>query len=354
MDRPFRRVFVPGSAAGRRADVFLSLRFSDWSRTRIARAITEGLVVSDDRPLKPSTTLRSDEVLRVFIPGIAPSGAPPPFPPVLYEDAHLLAIDKPAGMLAHPSGQRWEYAVIGLVREARPDIKPDLAHRLDRETSGVMMITKTPEANRYMKEVFQQRRVSKTYLAIVHGSPAWEETLADGPIGLCGNELELRRAVREGGDTASTRIEVRQRLGALSLVACRPLTGRTHQIRVHVESVGHPILGDKIYGQPDAVFLEYMDRGPTPAVRKAVGFPRQCLHAHSLAFAHPISGQILKIVAPLPPDMQRVVDGAPPRWEEEDADAGGSTGLERNSAGAPGEPAGAETVQTEAALDSDA
>lgn len=314
--KTFRRVFVTDTSAGRRLDVFLSLRFSDWSRTRIARAITEGLVISEDRPLKPSTTLKAGEVLRVYIPGIAPQNTAPPLPPILYEDTHLLLLNKPPGMLTHPSGQRWEYAVIGLVREARPDIRPALAHRLDRDTSGVLVLTKTDVANRYMKDAFQNRIVSKSYLAIVRGSVPWEEEIADGPIGICGGTLELRRAVRPDGDVAQTRVNVVQRLQNHTLVQCKPLTGRTHQIRVHLESLGFPILGDKIYGQPDDIFLEYMAQGITERVRTTVGFPRQCLHAASIAFPHPASGQILKVNAPLPEDMQNIVDGIPPQWPE--------------------------------------
>lgn len=313
--RPFRRTFVPDHCAGMRIDVFLSLRYSDWSRSKIAKAIQEGQVESELRSLKPSTTLHAGEILKVYIPGIAPEGAPPPLPPVLYEDDSLIILNKPPGMLAHPSGQRWEYAVIGLVREARPSISPDLAHRLDRETSGILVLTKSSAANHHMKEVFKGRRASKTYLALVHGTIPWEEETADGPIGQKPiRKLELRRAVVENGDPSRTRFTVQKRLGAHTLVACQPVTGRTHQIRVHLESVGFPILGDKIYGQPDDVFLEYITLGATPLVRAAVGFPRQCLHAHRLAFPHPVSGEILEVVAPLPEDMQRVVDGEMPTW----------------------------------------
>jgi 23S rRNA pseudouridine1911/1915/1917 synthase len=314
-DRPCRVIPVTDRAAGRRLDVFLSLRFSDWSRTTLAKHIREGRVVSDQRTLKPSTTLRIGEVLRIYIPGIAPVEAAPPFPPVLYEDEWILAVDKPAGLLMHSTGQKFAYGLIGLARGARPDVDIDLAHRLDRETSGVVLLTKTAEANRLMKRTFLDRRVSKTYWAIVHGRPEWEETVCDAPLGEAKSEIGIRRGFHPEGDSARTRFKVLERLDAHALVACKPLTGRTHQIRAHLEHVGFPILGDKIYGQPDDVFLEQLRVGPTDRVRTAIGFPRHCLHARSIAFPHPRSGQILRIRAPMPADMRAVVRGERPKWE---------------------------------------
>jgi 23S rRNA pseudouridine1911/1915/1917 synthase len=316
VDETCRVVPVTDRAAGRRLDVFLSLRFSDWSRAALARHIKAGLVVSDQRPgLKPSTTLRLGEVLRIYIPGIAPTEKAPPFPPVLFEDDWLLVVDKPAGLLMHSVGQKWAYGLVGLARGARPDAEfIDLAHRLDRETSGVVVLTKTIDANRHMKEVFSARRVSKTYWALVRGAPTWDETACDAPLGPAGTEVELRQGVVATGASARTRFKVLTRLAAHALVACKPLTGRTHQIRAHLEALGHPILGDKLYGQPDDVFLEQLRVGPTERVRVAIGFPRHCLHARAIAFPHPRSGQIVKVRAPLPPDMRAVVDGTAPVW----------------------------------------
>lgn len=315
-DLPHRVVPVPDRGAGRRADVFLSLRFPGWSRTALAGFIRSGHVVSDLRLLKASSTLREGEVLRVYIPGLAPLDAAPPLPPVLHEDEWLLALDKPAGLIMHPVGQKWAWGLVGVVRRARPDADIDLSHRLDRDTSGVVIVTKRPDANRHMKQMFMDRRVGKVYWALVRGVPSWDETTCDAPLGpAIGSEVKLRMGVNPDGQTAKTRFKVVHRLDGYALVACKPVTGRTHQIRAHLEHIGFPILGDKLYGQPDSVFLEILDHGVTPAVRAAVGFPRHALHARSIAFPHPKTGQILRVRAPLPRDMRAIVQGAAPRWD---------------------------------------
>jgi len=319
--RPYRRLLVSAESAGTRADKWLSLRFSSLSRTVAARHIKAGAVQSEWRPLKGATPLQADEPLRVFVPGLAPDGPPPPLPAVLLEDSRVLVIDKPPGLLAHPAGDRFTWAVIGLVKRARPEVRVDLVHRLDRDTSGVMVLTKDVEANAMLKEHFKTRSrdLQKVYLAVVRGLVEWDEREVDAPIGTDPTStVRLRRAVTENGLRARTTFTVVQRVpsSGLSLVRCALHTGRTHQIRVHLEHVGHPILGDKLYGHPDEVFLEWLDAGATSAVRTQVGFPRQCLHAWRLRLPHPDGGTV-ELEAPLPADMQAVIAGTPPRWEED-------------------------------------
>lgn len=311
----WRSVTIGKDHAGRRVDVYMAARFEGWSRTEINRAIKEGLVESAlGRRLKPSTRLREHEVLKVFIPGLAPEEPPPPLPPVLYEDARLMVFDKPAGMLVHPSGRTFVYALIGLARAARPGLRLDLVHRLDRDTSGAILMTKELEANRALKAALHDGYVKKQYLALVHGRPDWDTLDCQVPLGEhTSSEVRLRRGPNPEGQHAHTAFRVVQRMARHSLVACRLHTGRTHQIRAHLEHLGHPILGDKLYGQEDHVFLDWLDHGPTEAVRRAVGFPRHCLHAWRVAFPHP-DGHRMGVEAPLPVDMQAVVDGEPPAW----------------------------------------
>lgn len=316
-DRPYRPLLITEKAAGRRADVFLALRFSDWSRSAFSRWIKEGEIVSEDRSLKPASTLREGERLRVYVPGIAPVVAAPELPPVLWEDDVMLAILKPPGMLMHPVGQKWAWSLLGAVREARPDAHIDLSHRLDKETSGVVLLSKTVEANRAMKDAFMTRRVGKVYWAIVRGVVPWEEQTLDAALGHReGSLVNLRVGVRPDGDRAVTRFRVLERMADHTLVACKPITGRTHQIRVHLEHLGFPILGDKLYGQPDTVWLEHLKDGATDAVKAAIAFSRHCLHARSVVFPHPVTGQMVRVKAPMPDDMRAVVHGATPTWSE--------------------------------------
>lgn len=336
LETPHRVLVIGPRGAGRRVDAYLALRFSDWSRAQFVRWIREGLIVSDTRAIKPSSTVNDGEVIRIYVPGIAPEGAPPPMPPILYEDEHLMAVDKPAGLLMHAVGQRWSYSVVGLARDARPDCAVDLAHRLDRETSGVVVLVKSVEANRRMRDLFQDRYISKTYQAIVRGQPDWQTHACDAPLGSIHPKeegvvtsgkpetVELRQGHVPDGSAARTGFEVRARMGELALVECYPETGRTHQIRAHLECLGFPILGDKLYGQPDDVFLEALRQGPTARVRAALRFPRHCLHARSIAFPHPFTGQTLKVTAPLAADMQAIVDGAAPSWPDPDDAAPGA------------------------------
>jgi 23S rRNA pseudouridine1911/1915/1917 synthase len=310
----WRELLLDERAEGRRVDVYLSLRFEGFSRAAMARFVSEGAVLSVGRTLKPSSLLRTGERLRILIPGIAPESAPPELPPIVYEDDRLIAFDKPAGMLVHPAGQKFVYALIGLARRARPIPSLDLVHRLDRETSGVVLLAKDVEANAHVKNAIRHHQVSKTYQAIVRGVVPWESTLVDAPIGSSPSSIvRVRRAVVPHGLPSKTEVRVLQRMAAHTLVECRPISGRTHQIRLHLEYTGFPILGDKLYGQPDDVFLEWLREGATERVKEAIGFPRHALHAASLVFPHP-RGSPLRIHAPLAGDMRAIVEGAAAAW----------------------------------------
>lgn len=263
---------------------------------------------------------------------------------VIYEDDALLVVDKPAGVLVHPvevgrfgrgrpttldspdtagGGGTDPLArvqpgvptsILELARLARPGASLALAHRLDRETSGVLVLTKGARADRVLKRAFAERRVDKRYLAIVHGWPTWEVLTCDVPLGRAWDaEVTLRRRADPAGEHAVTRFEVQARLGtsgrAWALVACLPETGRTHQLRAHLAHLGHPILGDKLYGQPDAVFLAYQREGTTAEVRAVIGFPRQALHAAAITLLSPATGETVTLEAPLPPDMAAIEGG---------------------------------------------
>jgi len=309
-----REVKVRSDGDGRRLDVYLSNRFPTYSRTQVQRMIRLGQVEIPGRRLKTSSTLAQGEILFITAPGLAPVGPPPVMPEVIYEDDRLLVVNKPANMLAHPTGIIFAYALVGIVRTARPDDVIDLGHRLDRETSGVSVLTKDKQANAIVKAAFKEKRTTKVYKAVVHGSPPWEELTVDEPIGKAlESDIRIRRGVNPEGLQATTSFRVLHRMKSYSLVEARPTTGRTHQIRVHLEHTGFPILGDKIYGQPDNTFLHHLDHGPDAVVRAATGFPRHALHAASLTIPHP-DGSTRTFEAPLGVDLMSIVDGAEAAW----------------------------------------
>jgi 23S rRNA pseudouridine1911/1915/1917 synthase len=288
-----------------RLDRWLALRFSDRSRSWFGRAIREGLVRSPEgRTFDCAHRVVAGEVLQIFVPGIAPGSEAPPFPTVLHEDARLVAVDKPAGLLAHPSGTSFVWAVISLAKLRYPDERIDLVHRLDRDTSGILVLTRDLETNRILKRAVVEGRVYKEYEALVKGVIPWDQRRLDGPIGPADGPVRVQMAVRDDGLSAATDVTVLERGATMTRVRCVLLTGRTHQIRVHLAHAGFPLVGDRLYGVPPEVFLGILETGVDDAVITTVGAPRHALHARRISFPHP-DGRILSLDAPLPEDMQR-------------------------------------------------
>lgn len=300
----FREIEVPSVGDGMRLDRFLALFFQDRSRSWMRDGIREGLVRDPaDRPLRPAHRLRTGQVLRLYLPDISPREPPPPFPSVLHEDDRVIAVDKPAGLLCHPAGTAWAWAVISMAKERWADDRVDLVHRLDRDTSGVLLLTRDVEANRHLKRALLQGDCEKEYLAMCRGVIPWDRQEVDAPIGSRGGVVRIQMGVRPEGLPARTTVKVLARAPAHTLVACRLHTGRTHQIRVHMEHVGHSLHGDRMYGLPPEVFLESLDHGLTPGVLAAAGAPRQALHAARTRVPHP-DGFDLEVRAPAPDDLR--------------------------------------------------
>jgi 23S rRNA pseudouridine1911/1915/1917 synthase len=300
----YRELEVPPFGDGMRLDRFLAVYFHDRSRSWMNRGVREGLVRGpDERPLRPACRVRAGDTLRLYLPEIAPSAGAPPFPDVLYEDDRVIAIDKPAGLLTHPAGTRFAWAVISMAKQRWGSERVDLVHRLDRDTSGVLLLTKDLDANRSLKRALVDGDCAKEYLAICRGVVPWDELLVDAPIGYRGGVVRIQMGVRDDGLDARTTVTVLARHATHSLVRCRLHTGRTHQIRVHLEHVGHAIWGDRLYGVPPEIFLESLDHGLTDRVLAATGAPRHALHAARTSFPHPDGGWIT-VDAPLPDDMR--------------------------------------------------
>jgi 23S rRNA pseudouridine1911/1915/1917 synthase len=227
---------------------------------------------------------------------------------VVHDDEDVLGVDKPAGLPVHPSATYHKHTLTWLLRERYGDPTPHIAHRLDRETSGVIVCGKHREAERALKLSFEHRRAHKRYLAIVRGRIDADDGAIDAPLDRGDARdyggLHLLMEVRPEGAPAQTRFEVVERKPRATLVSLEPLTGRQHQLRVHLASIGHPILGDKLYG-PEGVapFLEIIEKGLTPEIVERLGHERQALHAHRVELAHPRDGTPLVVVAPLPADL---------------------------------------------------
>ena len=235
----------------------------------------------------------------------------PPLPPeleptVIHLDDALVAVAKPAGLSVHANRRTIHRHLIGWLRERiGPEVA--LAHRIDRETSGVVLSTRSTDAARALARDFARGRVHKEYLAVVVGVPD-EDVTVDSPIGHdAGSHIHVKQAANgEGGVPARTRFR-RERIlagGGHSLVRAFPETGRRHQIRVHLAAIGHPIVGDKLYAHGDAFFLNYINRGMDDAMRDRLGAERHLLHAAVLELCHPSLGTALRLEAPLPPDFR--------------------------------------------------
>jgi 23S rRNA pseudouridine1911/1915/1917 synthase len=296
---------VEAADAGQRLDVFLAARFPEHSRTWLAKQVDEGRVsVRGSRPRKarPGLRLEPGDVVDVDLPDRAEPRAEPESIPlvVLFEDDFLAVIDKPPGLTVHPgSGEKsgtlanalaWRFGELsGVQGPARPGI----VHRLDKDTSGVILVAKDDSTHWALAGQFRDRTVRKEYLAVVRGRVELDADLISAPLGP-DRRRPTRVAVRmDVGRPSETYFEVIERFPAHTYVRCHPKTGRTHQIRVHLASIGHPIVSDPLYG------------GSVPSLTAIC--PRQALHARSLTFRHPHSGDVLTFESPLPADFERLL-----------------------------------------------
>lgn len=303
---------------GERLDQFVVAQAGDASRVEVQRWIKEGRVQVNGRPAKASARLAAgDRVALTRPPRIETQIQPEQTAlEVLYEDADLLVINKPAGMVVHPAPGHTSGTLVNALLGRDPGLaavggpaRAGIVHRLDRETSGLMLVAKTPAAFSHLQRQFKTRRVEKTYLALVEGIPDVLEGKVDAPIAR-DPAMRQRMAVlspNRGGKRALSGFRVlASYLSAMSqqrfeftLLEVDLFTGRTHQIRVHMAFIKHPVVGDRIYGRR----------------KQRIPSPRQFLHAHRLAFTQPGSGEHIEIVSPLPADLQAVLDQLQPLAE---------------------------------------
>jgi 23S rRNA pseudouridine1911/1915/1917 synthase len=291
------RLSVPASAAGERLDRFLAALPEIGSRAVAERMVRDGGVLVDGAPRPKSTKLAGGEELEFEPPAPVPSDlTPEPMDlAVPYEDEHLLVVDKPAGVVVHPApGHAQGTLVHGLlaydVEGGEEPERPGIVHRLDRDTSGLLVVARSPEAHRRLQELVQERALTREYLALVVGRPRSRRGTIDAPIG-----RDRHDPLRHSLDTdtprdAVTHFEVEELFPRHALLRVSLETGRTHQIRVHLAAVELPVAGDPVYGRPGELGLE-----------------RQFLHAARLAFRHPFTGAEVDVSSPLPPDLAQAL-----------------------------------------------
>jgi RluA family pseudouridine synthase len=309
---------VAEDVRGERLPDWLARRFTYFDAGGWLAEIEAGRVFRNGSRACADDPLAAGDVVAFRPDGAAPAGEIT----ILHEDADLVAIDKPAHFVAHRDSAFPRYAFLReLERRCATGAEPaelHLAHRLDRDTSGVLLLARGPDVVARLQQRFAAGDVEKRYLAIVHGRVAGQRFTIDAPIGRARSPLAVRRAVVAAGSpgarAARTEIEVVERLAGCTLVAARPRTGRTHQIRVHLEHAGHPLVGDKLYVRTDEQYLAYVGH------LKAGGDPcwgelpagRHLLHAQRLRLPHPRSGAWLELEAPLPADFAAHLAGVPP------------------------------------------
>ncbi len=291
---------VPADLDGERADKIVAV-LAGVSRAVARRLVEEGGARSGNRRLSPGDRLRGGDAIDIDDISPPPSLEPEEVPfEVIHADPHLLVIDKPPGVVVHPGAGRRRGTLAAGLLAAHPELatvgepgRSGLVHRLDADTSGVLIVARTPDAHRALTAALRQREIRRTYLALVRGVPSAPSGTIDAPLDRDPRH-PTRRAVRAGGKPARTRYRVVASWPDVALLEVELETGRTHQIRVHLEAIGHPVVGDRTYGVPSPE-------------------GRMFLHAWRVSLLHPVTGEQIELTAPLPDDLRRrLEDMGPP------------------------------------------
>jgi 23S rRNA pseudouridine1911/1915/1917 synthase len=295
---------IEADQAGQRLDRYLVSRLEDVSRTQAQQLINNGLVLVNGHAVKAGYALRAQDMLQLLrtTPLAAPTTVPPRALPldIVYEDEYMLVINKAAGMVVHPAPGHYEDTLVNALlarypelRASESDLRPGIVHRLDRDTSGLLIVAKDVRTQAALIEQMKRHEIEKRYLALVEGNVALEKGSIDAPIGRDPRHRQQMTITTVESRDAVTHFRVLNRYAHHTLLLLQLETGRTHQIRVHLQAIGHPVVGDPVYG--------------SGRVRPGLIIQRQFLHAYQLAFAHPITGSELELEAPLPPDLQAVL-----------------------------------------------
>ena len=295
------RLFEAGDAdRGERLDVFLARQAPELSRSRVQKLIADGRVAVQGRPAKANHKVQPGEAVSLTVPPperVAVEAEAIPLD-VVYEDAEVVVVNKERGMVVHPAAGNWRGTLVNALLARCDDlsgvggeVRPGIVHRLDKDTSGVMVAAKSDRAHASLARQIKDRSAGRKYLALVHGNVKADEGLIDAPLGRHRTDRKKMAVDAERGREARTRFTVLERFAGYTLVACKLETGRTHQIRVHMAYIGHPVVGDPKYGPKGSPFP----------------IDGQALHAAELTFCHPVSGAEMVFTAPLPDDMEGIL-----------------------------------------------
>jgi 23S rRNA pseudouridine1911/1915/1917 synthase len=305
---------VERNYAGWRLDRYLMEKIRRLTPEQTAFLVEHRLETPDGRRLSPDSPVEPGLAFSLWREAEPEPEAPLHFG-VVHDDGALVVVDKPAGLPVHPTARYFEHTFTAVARARWPGRKVDPAHRLDRETSGLLACGAAPEWTTRLKRAFAAGRVAKAYLALALGRPEADAFEVEAPLKLTlQSAVRVRMHVHPGGAAASTAFEVLGRRVApdgapVALLACTPRTGRQHQIRAHLHHAGLPLLGDKIYGADELIFDRFTRRALTDEDRAALRLPRQALHAWRLTLPHPRGGEPLALESPLPEDLRAFWDG---------------------------------------------
>ncbi|MCX5845346.1 MAG: RluA family pseudouridine synthase [Deltaproteobacteria bacterium] len=304
---------VASHEAGIRLDIYLSRKDLGLSRSQIKKSVDDRLVRVNHADAKVSCRLKCGDIVHIRKRAPTACHALPQDIPltIVYEDTSIIVVDKPAGMVVHPAAGHSQNTLVNAILHHCKDLsgiggvlRPGIVHRLDKETSGLLVVAKSDEAHRGLAGQFKRHEVRKTYKALVYGNPKADEGVIDEPVGRHPVDRKKMSTRSRRSKEALTRWQVFERYGVATLLNVEIVTGRTHQIRVHVTALGYPVVGDSLYGNPKRA--NAIDNTLLRAKLKAM--KRQALHAAQIGFVHPITGQEMIFSSPLPDDMIELVD----------------------------------------------
>lgn len=300
------RMVFTAEDAGERIDVFLNERIPDFSRSYLQKLIKNGCATVNGAAIKNSYRLSADDIVAIEIPDeVKPNILPEAIPlDILYEDTDLLVVNKPKGMVVHPAAGHYSGTLVnallyhceGRLSGINGVLRPGIVHRIDKDTTGSLVVCKNDMAHHALAEQLKDHTICRRYRAIVHGCFKDDEGTISAPVGRHPTDRKKMAIDHKNGKNAVTHYRVLQRFSSFTYIECRLETGRTHQIRVHMASLGHPLLGDYVYGPSKSPF------------RHLEG---QCLHAMTLGFIHPRTGAYMECVAPLPEYFDQLLDTLP-------------------------------------------